>query len=570
MSQADLKSDTVTFGIPATSDSGGLDLDLSGRQLGDYRLLRRLGRGAMADVYLAEQGSLRRQVAFKVLRRELAADDSYVRRFDGEAQAAASLVQANIVQIYEVGRVDGWHYIAQEYVEGQNVAQYLQRNGNLDVKLAMAVLRQVTAALCKAADRNIVHRDIKPENIMLAKSGEVKVADFGLARIGAGDEALKLTQVGITMGTPLYMSPEQVEGRPLDPRSDIYSLGVTCYHMLAGKPPFRGDTALSVALQHVRTQPERLENLRPDLPPALSRIIHKMLSKDPAERYQSPRELLLELRALKIEGMDLEWPAELDELSSVEHAALGTAAWAATQRLQAVMRSQARKKERRWIYYTAAAVLAAFAVGGGLQLLARGSFLLEVSPSSVAKATYFPDYLDQWYDAVRQDTSEFSFQERVAAYKNFIDWHKEPQAKSYVTLAKQRLAMLYLSRGYNDRAALEKAMNIFKEFEDSRDAEKQQIAFGLGGEATVLAFEHKAQDSMSKLLELSTFLKEKCTPEQARAFRDSPLGQMLPNVANINSKTIDKKEPDEFNKIFESFSTGEAAGGQSEATDAKK
>src|SRR5262245_5327500 len=379
MSQADLKTDTVTFGIPATSDSGGLDLDLSGRQLGDYRLLRRLGRGAMADVYLAEQGSLRRQVAFKVLRRELAADDSYVRRFDGEAQAAAALVQANIVQIYEVGRVDGWHYIAQEYVEGQNVAQYLQRNGNLDVKLAMAVLRQVTAALCKAADRNIVHRDIKPENIMLAKSGEGKVADFGLARIGAGDEALKLTQVGITMGTPLYMSPEQVEGRPLDPRSDIYSLGVTCYHMLAGKPPFRGDTALSVALQHVRTQPERLENLRPDLPPALSRIIHKMLSKDPAERYQSPRELLLELRALKVEGMDLEWPAELDELSSVEHAALGTASWAATQRLQAVMRSQARKKERRWIYYTAAAVLAAFALGGGLQLLARGPFLLDNS-----------------------------------------------------------------------------------------------------------------------------------------------------------------------------------------------
>ncbi len=110
------------------------------------------------------------------------------------------------------------------------------------------------------------------------------MADFGLAHIGGGEESMKLTQVGITMGTPLYMSPEQVEGRQLDPRSDIYSLGITCYQMLAGQPPFRGDTALSVAIQHVRSQPERLENMRPDLPPALCRIIHKMLAKDPAER----------------------------------------------------------------------------------------------------------------------------------------------------------------------------------------------------------------------------------------------------------------------------------------------
>ena len=246
--------DEVTTGIasPGTPTTGGLDLDLSGRQFGDYRLLRRLGRGAMADVYLAEQGSLRRQVAFKVLKRELAADDTYVRRFHMEAQAAASLVQANIVQIYEVGLIDDFHYIAQEYVEGQNLSQYISRKGTPDVKMGIAVIRQVASALCKAAERGIVHRDIKPENIMFARSGEVKVADFGLARIGRGEESLKLTQVGITMGTPLYMSPEQVEGRSLDPRSDLYSLGVTCYHMLAGKPPFRGDTALSVALQHVR------------------------------------------------------------------------------------------------------------------------------------------------------------------------------------------------------------------------------------------------------------------------------------------------------------------------------
>jgi eukaryotic-like serine/threonine-protein kinase len=558
MSQADIKYDTVTFGIPATSDSGGLELDLSGRQLGDYRLLRRLGRGAMADVYLAEQGSLRRQVAFKVLRRELAADDSYVRRFDGEAQAAAALVQANIVQIYEVGRVDGWHYIAQEYVEGQNVAQYLQRNGNLDVKLAVAVLRQVTAALCKAADRNIVHRDIKPENIMLAKSGEVKVADFGLARIGAGDEALKLTQVGITMGTPLYMSPEQVEGRPLDPRSDIYSLGVTCYHMLAGKPPFRGDTALSVALQHVRTQPERLENLRPDLPPALSRIIHKMLAKDPAERYQNPRELLLELRALKIEGMDLEWPAELDELSSVEHAALGTASWAATQRLQAVMRSQARKKERRWVYYTAAGVLAAFALGGGLQLLARGPFLLDSAAVARPKMQKENTPAEQYLDASLENT--------VKAYESVIEYF--PDSKLWVGRANQSIAVLYLERGYNDKVALDKAMALFEDFADG-SREKEDRAFGLGGEAIVLAFRHEPRESIKKLAELWTFL-EKCTPEQRQSFYATQMGQKVQRIAEKNRQAIDKKDLEQFNEALESLSTGEAASSQAEGTEGKK
>src|SRR4051812_20156610 len=225
-----------------------LDPDLSGRQLGGYRLLRRLGRGAMAEVYLAEQVSLGRQVAFKVLRSTLATDAIYVQRFHHEARAAAQLVHANIVQIHEVGCVDGVHFIAQEYVQGLNLAELLTRKGAGDVARSLGIVRQVAAALNKAAEHGIVHRDIKPENIMLAASGEVKVADFGLARLFDRDDANNLTQVGITMGTPLYMSPEQVEGRALDPRSDIYSLGVTWYQMLVGEPPFRGDTALSIAV----------------------------------------------------------------------------------------------------------------------------------------------------------------------------------------------------------------------------------------------------------------------------------------------------------------------------------
>jgi len=193
------------------------DADLSGRQLGDFHLLRRLGRGAMAEVYLAEQGSLRRQVAIKVLKSDLAKDETYVKRFHNEAQAAASLVHANIVQIHEVGCLDGIHYIAQEYVRGQNLREWMARRGPPDLRMTVTIMRQVAAALHKAAGQGIVHRDIKPENIMLARTGEVKVADFGLARLAGDGAALNLTQVGVTMGTPLYMSPEQVEGRPLDP-----------------------------------------------------------------------------------------------------------------------------------------------------------------------------------------------------------------------------------------------------------------------------------------------------------------------------------------------------------------
>ena len=146
-------------------------------------------------------------------------------------------------------------------------------------------MRQVVAALSRASQQGIIHRDIKPENIMLARTGEVKVADFGLARVTTDGQAVNLTQVGVTMGTPLYMSPEQVEGRPVDPRSDLYSFGVTCYEMLAGRPPFEGETPLSVAVQHLRTEPERLENLRPDLPEGLCRIVHRLLAKNPADRY---------------------------------------------------------------------------------------------------------------------------------------------------------------------------------------------------------------------------------------------------------------------------------------------
>ncbi|MFO1093644.1 MAG: protein kinase [Planctomycetaceae bacterium] len=267
------------------------------QRLGEFRLLRRLGSGGMAEVWLAEQTSLHRHVALKLLRRELMTDTTYLRRFEAEAKAAAGLNHPNIVQVYTVGAYDGQHFIAQEYVQGQTLKTLLMRKGPLGAQVALHIMRQVAAALVAAAERGIVHRDIKPENIMLTRKGDVKVADFGLAQITQGEQ-LHLTQEGVTMGTPLYMSPEQVKGKKLDQRSDIYSFGVTCYHMLTGRTPFRGETAVAVAVQHVNDDPEPLRQQRPDLPQAMCDLVHRMMAKEPGDRPADAQALGNDVRRL--------------------------------------------------------------------------------------------------------------------------------------------------------------------------------------------------------------------------------------------------------------------------------
>jgi eukaryotic-like serine/threonine-protein kinase len=274
--------------------------DLTGRTIGDFRILRRLGEGGMGQVYLAEQISLQRKVALKVLKKELSADFCSLERFKAEALAVARVTHANIVQVYAIDKEADLHYMALEYVEGRNLRDYLAKKGTLDAPLAISIMRQVAAALQRAAESGIIHRDIKPENILLTRKGEVKVADFGLSRsFGSDGKALNLTQSGVTMGTPLYMSPEQVQGLPLDPRTDIYSFGVTGYHMLSGQPPFRSGTAFEVALQHVQAEPEPLTKIRPDLPASLCAIVHKMMAKKPDDRYQTSRDLLRDLSKLR-------------------------------------------------------------------------------------------------------------------------------------------------------------------------------------------------------------------------------------------------------------------------------
>ena len=343
--------------------------DLTGKQLGDYRILRRIGSGGMAEVYLADQRSLGRQVALKVLHQRLADDASYVERFAQEARAAASLIHPNIVQIYEVGQVDGYHFISQEYVPGKNLGQLIERQGALDPGLVLDIMRQVVSALCKSHELGIVHRDIKPENIMLSHTGEVKVADFGLARVNSADTKT-LTQVGVTMGTPLYMSPEQIEGRPLDIRSDIYSLGVSCYHLLTGAAPHDGDTALAIAMQHLNTPPEPLENVRQGLSSAMARVVHQMLAKKPENRPAHPGELLVALRSLATTAADEGWAESPESWSLAEWIATEDPRSHASRQLSDLMKQETRLREasRRW--GPLAIVLAVSLVAGVLLALA--------------------------------------------------------------------------------------------------------------------------------------------------------------------------------------------------------
>lgn len=262
--------------------------DLSNLRIGEFLLLRRLGSGGMADVYLAEQTSLGRQVAVKVLKSDSlqANGDVLLRRFEQEARAAGGLSHPNLVQIITTGREGAIAYIVQEYVPGMNLSQWIRRNGPPDYATGLKWLQQIAAALRTASESGIVHRDVKPENILLTRAGVAKVTDFGLAQLNQPrTPAMNLTQAGTTMGTPWYMSPEQIQGEKLDQRSDQYSLGVTAYHMFAGQPPFSGKNPMAVAVQHLKEKPLPLRHYRADLPQQLCAVIERMMQKKPADRF---------------------------------------------------------------------------------------------------------------------------------------------------------------------------------------------------------------------------------------------------------------------------------------------
>lgn len=262
-----------------------------GKRINGYEIIRVLGRGGMGVVYKAHEMTLQRVVALKVLPGHLAENKEFIERFYREARAAARLNHPNVVTIHRVGEDDGFHYIAMEFLKGKEVTDLIKERGYLPVQEALDITRQVASALAAAHEMGIMHRDIKPQNIMIDEAGRVKVMDFGIARMSEAGGGAGLTMTGQLLGTPAYMSPEQCMGTNSDHRSDIYSLGVAFYQMLAGRVPFSGDTPLAVIRKIVEDELPEIYAFRQDVPDDVVRILHKTLAKDVDARYQSAAEL---------------------------------------------------------------------------------------------------------------------------------------------------------------------------------------------------------------------------------------------------------------------------------------
>ena len=278
---------------------------------GRYELRRRLAQGGMATVYLARDRQLDREVAIKMLHPQFASDPTFAERLRRESRAAAGLSHPNIVGVFDWGRQGERYFIVMEYVSGHSLAEIIAARGPLGAEAAAAIAFEVAAALAFAHRAGIVHRDVKPQNVLLSSDGHVKVTDFGIATmVGAGPSA-GLTETGSVVGTAAYLSPEQAQGEPTDARSDLYSLGAVLYEMLSGYPPFRGDTPVAVAYQHVQDPPVPLGEIAEGVPQALDAITMRLLAKDPDDRYERAEDLRRHLQIVRerLEELPPEPPA---------------------------------------------------------------------------------------------------------------------------------------------------------------------------------------------------------------------------------------------------------------------
>ncbi len=278
-------------------------MNLVGKMLGNrYEIKKKIGEGGMATVYSARCTLLNRDVAIKILKDEYTTDSEFIKRFNSEAQAAASLAHQNIVSIYDVGVEDNMYYIVMELIKGKTLKELLDEQGTFDYKTALKIARQIAAALSVAHKNHIVHRDIKPHNIMITEDGVVKVTDFGIAKAVTNST---ITSHGATIGSVHYFSPEHAKGEKTDAQSDIYSLGVVMYELVTGKVPFEGDTAVSIALKQVQEDPIPAKDIV-DIPEGVNYIISKAMSKDKLLRYRTAEEMIVDIDlVLKNPDVDL-------------------------------------------------------------------------------------------------------------------------------------------------------------------------------------------------------------------------------------------------------------------------
>ncbi|HLM92517.1 MAG TPA: Stk1 family PASTA domain-containing Ser/Thr kinase [Gaiellaceae bacterium] len=260
---------------------------------GRYRIVRKLGAGGMANVYLAEDEDLGRRVAIKILNDRYANDDLFIERFRREAKSAAALSHPNIVSVYDRGEAEGTYYIAMEVIEGRSLKELIMTRGPLPIAQALAYTHEILDALRFAHRHGIIHRDIKPHNILIGE--RLKVTDFGIARAGAS----QMTEAGSIMGTAQYLSPEQARGAPVTASSDLYSAAIVLYEMLTGKVPFNGDSAIEIAMKHLNDPPKPPSKIRPEIPDELDAVVLRALSKNPEDRYQTAEEFSEDLHRVE-------------------------------------------------------------------------------------------------------------------------------------------------------------------------------------------------------------------------------------------------------------------------------
>ena len=320
-----------------------------------YELEELVGSGGMSDVFRARDNQLDRRVAIKILHERYAGDPEYLTRFRTEARSVARLSHPNIVTVIDRGDDDGRQFIVFEHVDGENLKELVRRSGRLPVRRAIELALQVADGLAFAHQEGLVHRDVKPQNVLLSREGEVKVTDFGIARSLEVEHGV--TQTGTVLGTGEYLAPEQASGKPISPATDVYSLGVVLWEMLAGEVPFSGENFVAVALRHVNEPVPSLREVRPDVSPRLAAAVERALAKDPAHRFPSMAALAKELRACL---------AEEEAPAAPEDAALTLITAPAPARARATRR---RSRGRRTLGYALLALVAGGAALAAVLLL---------------------------------------------------------------------------------------------------------------------------------------------------------------------------------------------------------